>query len=68
MFVLMMSRSSPKLGHVGSKTRSGGQIKEKPCLHSRSRISDPIFMPFGQNVCFDDVPVKFETGSRGVKN
>ena len=28
MFVLMISKSDMKLGHVGSKTRSPGQIKE----------------------------------------
>ena len=35
MIVLMKSRSSLKVGHVGSKTRSLGQILEKPCEHSR---------------------------------
>ena len=29
-----MSRSSSKLGHVGSKTRSLGQILEKPFLYT----------------------------------
>ena len=31
MFVLMISRPSPQLGHLGSKPRSTGQIKGKPC-------------------------------------
>ena len=31
MFVLMISRSSFKLGHLESKTRSPGQIKRRPC-------------------------------------
>ena len=31
MFVLMISRSGSKLGHLGSKTRSPGQISRKPC-------------------------------------
>ena len=31
MFVLMISRSSSKLGHLESKTRSPGQISRKPC-------------------------------------
>ena len=30
-----MSRSELKLGHVRSKTRSLGQILEKPCVHSK---------------------------------
>ena len=30
-----MSRSSSKLGHVGSNTNSLGQILEKPCVHSK---------------------------------
>ena len=38
MFVLMISRSSSKLGHLGSKTRSPGQISGKPCYHSSSDI------------------------------
>ena len=31
MFVFMISRSSSKLGHLGSKPRSAGQISRKPC-------------------------------------
>ena len=31
MFAMMISRSVLKLGHLGSKTRSPGQIKGKPC-------------------------------------
>ena len=30
-----MSRSNSKLGHVGLKTMSLGQILEKPCVHSK---------------------------------
>ena len=30
-----MSRSDLKLGHVGSKTRSLGQILEKPFVHTK---------------------------------
>ena len=33
MSVLMKSWTSYKMGHVGSKTRSLGQILEKPCIH-----------------------------------
>ena len=46
MFVLM----SLKLGHLGPKTRSPGQIIEK-CLHSRGPIFEVIIMTLGQNVC-----------------
>ena len=35
MLIIMISRSGLKLGHVGSKTRSLGQILEKPFVHSR---------------------------------
>ena len=34
MIILTISQSSSNMGHVGSKTRSVGQIKEKPCEHS----------------------------------
>ena len=43
-------RSSSKLDHVASKTRSLGQILEKPCVHSRGHSLDPKFMKFYQNV------------------
>ena len=32
------SRMILKMGHVGSKTGSGGQILEKLCVHSRGHI------------------------------
>ena len=38
MSVLMISRSSLKLGHLIWETRSPGQIKGKPCWHSRGHI------------------------------
>ena len=44
-----------KLGHVGSKTRSLGQILEKPCVRSRGHIFSPILMKLGQNVCLDKI-------------
>ena len=55
MFVVMMSRSGLNLGHMGSKTRSVGQNKEKSCLRSRGHIFDPDFMKHGQNVLRGDV-------------
>ena len=42
MFALMISRSSLKLGHLGSKTRSPGQIKGPSCLHSRGHIFEVL--------------------------
>ena len=41
--MIIISRSSLKLGHVGSKTRSLGQILEKPCVHSKRHSFDPKF-------------------------
>ena len=47
--MMVISRSSLKLGHVGSKTRSLGQILEKPCVHSSGHSFDPKFMKLIQN-------------------
>ena len=45
---------SLKMGHVESKTRSMGQILEKPCVHFRGYIFSLILFRLGQNVCFGD--------------
>ena len=37
-------------GHVGSKTRSLGQILEKLCVHSRVPGFNPKFIRLCQNV------------------
>ena len=50
MLMIIISRSSSKLGHVGSKTRSLGQILEIPSVHSRGHSFDPKFMKLCQNV------------------
>ena len=55
MFVLTISRPSSNIGHVGSKTRSPGQIVENSCLHSRGHICSPILIKLCQNVCFDNI-------------
>jgi len=55
MFVLTISRPSSHMGHVGSKTRSPGQIFGNSCLHFRGQICDPILMKLDQNVCFDNI-------------
>ena len=48
--MILLSRSSSKLGHVGSKTRSLGQILEKTCVHSRGHSLDSKVMKLCQNV------------------
>ena len=55
MLMIIISRSSSKLGHVGSKTRSLGQILEKPCVHSRGHRFDQKFMKLCQNVNLHNV-------------
>ena len=59
MFVLMISRSSLKLGHLISETSSPGQIKGKPCSCSRGHIFEVIIMNLAQNVCLDDFKVMY---------
>ena len=44
MFAWINARTSSKLGYVGSKTRSIGQILEKPRLRSRGHIFSSILM------------------------
>ena len=66
--MIIISRSSLKLDHVGSKTRSVGQILEKPCVHSRGNSFDSKFMKLYQNSNDHNIQVKFETGSCWVKN
>ena len=63
MFIIITSRPSSKLGHVGSKTRSLGQILEKPWVHSKRHSFDPKFMKLYPNVNDHNIYVKFESGS-----
>ena len=67
MFVLMKSRTSSKMGHVRSKTRSLGQILEKPYVCSRGHIYSPIIMKLCQNVCFDEFSNEFENRSCRIR-
>ena len=53
MFVWMKSQRSSKMGHVCSKTKSLGQILEKPCARSIGNIFSQMIMKLGQNVCLD---------------
>ena len=63
MFVSMRSRPDFKLGHVESKTRSLGQILEKPYKHSRGGGSfDLIIMTiFAACLSICNVGHTFET-------
>ena len=47
-----------KMGHVGSKTRSLGQILENPYVCSRGHIFGPILFKLGQNLCHNEVSRK----------
>ena len=65
--VLMKSRTNTKMGHVGSKTRSLGQILEKPCVCSRDQIFGLILINLRQSFCLDEILYVFENGSCRVK-
>ena len=52
------------MGHVRLKTRSLGQILEKPCARCKGHIFSPIIMKLGQNVCLDEISDEFEIGSK----
>ena len=47
------------MGHVGSKTRSLGQILENPCVFSRNQIFGLILMKLGQSFCVDEILYNF---------
>ena len=49
MLIIIISRLSLKLGHVGLKTRTLGQILEKPSVHSSGHSFDSKFMKLSQN-------------------
>ena len=63
MFVLLKSRTSVKMSLVGSKTRSQGQILEKPCVRPRGHIFSLIIMKPHQNVFLDGIWDEIENGS-----
>ena len=67
MFVLIISRSSSIMGGMGSKSRSLGQTLVKFCLQSKGHSIDAIFLKLAQNVCLDNISVKFDHGLEGVK-
>ena len=57
-----------KMSHVGSKTRSPGQILEKPCVCSPGHIFNLIIIKLDQHLCLDEISHKFENGSYPDKN
>ena len=61
-----ISQTSSKM--VVSKTRSLGQILEKPCVCSISHMFSPMIMKLGQNVCLGKISEELENGSCRVKN
>ena len=67
MFVLIISGSRSIMGGMGPKSSSLGQILVKFCLQSRGQSIDAIFLRFAQNVCHDNISVKFDHGWDGVK-
>ena len=64
----MKSQTSSKIGHVGSKTKTLGQILEKPCVRCTGQFFSPVIMKLGQNDCLDKISDEFENGSCPVKN
>ena len=46
----------------GSKSRSVGQIFEKPCVRSRGHIFIRIFTKLCQNICLDKISDELERG------
>ena len=56
------------MGIVGSKTRSHGQILEKPSVCYSGHIFSPIIMKLGQNVFLDKISDEPENGPCVVKN
>ena len=68
LLILIISRSSSKLGHIRLKTRSLGQILEKPCVHSRVHFFFSNVMKLCQNVYSHNIWVKFGTRSCWVTN
>ena len=60
MFASIKSWTCLKLGHVGSKSMSLGQILEKRCVCPRTLSFSPILMKLGQNVCLNEILDEFE--------
>ena len=67
MLIIIITRSSSKLGHVGSKTRSIGQILKKPCVHSRGHSFDLKFMKLYHDVIIIISRSSLKLGHVGLK-
>ena len=50
MLMIIISRSNSKRGHVGSKSKSQGQIIEKPFVASRGQSFDPKLCNFARMI------------------
>ena len=55
------------MGRVGSKTRSVGQILEKPCVCCRDQIFRLILMKLDQSVCLNESCTCMKMGHVGSK-
>ena len=44
------------------KTRSQGQMLEKPCVRTRGHIFSPKITRFGQIICLDEISDKLKMG------
>ena len=64
----MKCQTSLKMGHVGSETRSLGQILEKPRVRCRGHIFSPIIIKLCQNIFLGEISDDFENRSCRVKN
>ena len=63
----MKSRTTLKIGPVGSKTRSLGHILEKPCVRFRGHIFSPIIVKLSQNVSLIKSQTTLKMGHVGSK-
>jgi hypothetical protein len=55
MFVSMQSRTSSKMGHLGSKTRSQELKIAKVCQHSSGCSFDPNILKICQENCLNNL-------------
>ena len=65
---LMKSGTSLELGHVGSKTRSRGQILENLVYALEATLYSLILMKLGQNACLEKILEEFKSGLCGIKS
>ena len=48
------------MDHVGSNTKSRGQMLEKPCVRSKGHIFSQMIMKLGQNFCLDELSHEYK--------